>query len=206
MKTDKHKRRMPDNPIADLPARRFWSNIDREQLELALSSVPDKYDAFLNALHDPTLMRASTPTLMRKFNISLHELQLLYTDHMRQLGLLKMSSDLPQVMSDVADDAKNKLILCPRCEGTKVVESTKGKKKIQRTCPSCEGVGRVLAQGDKHARDLMFESMKLTKLGGPLVAIQQNFGDNSNLDSKMESQLKLTQSIIMGDRKEEQPA
>jgi hypothetical protein len=94
MKRDKHSRPTPDQPHRDIPDRRFWNAVDRENFELALAS-DDKYTSFLAALHDPNYSRCSFPALLRKFNISLHEAQTLYTDHMRHMGLLAMSSQLP---------------------------------------------------------------------------------------------------------------
>src|SRR5262249_54281794 len=92
----------------DIPALRFWDTIDREQFELALSDHDknDKYATFLQALSDPTYARCSFPTLLRKFNISLHEAQSIYTDHMRHMALLQMSSQLPEVIADVTEDAR----------------------------------------------------------------------------------------------------
>lgn len=218
MKRDKHKRLMPDSPIADIPAKRFWENVDHSEVELFMqepqhcdpSTGISKYDDFCRALHDPNFSRFSFPMMLRKFNISLHEIQSIYTDGKRQLGLLKMSSALPQVMEDVSEDAKSQMVLCPRCDGDKVeiivdARNDKGKvtKSHEQTCRVCEGAGKVKVPGDKHARDLMFESMKLTKLpGGPLVAIQQNLGGGGvSLDSNVESLLKLTQQITVGERK-----
>src|SRR5438309_1841142 len=90
VKRDKHLRPTPEQSHRDMPALRFWNNIDREEFESAVAGN-DKYDPFLRALHDPHYSRCSFPTLLRKFNISLHEAQTLYTDHQRHLGLLAMS-------------------------------------------------------------------------------------------------------------------
>jgi hypothetical protein len=184
----------------DIPALRFWDNIDREQFELALTSN-DKYDAFLRALHDPHYSRCSFPTLLRKFNISLHEAQSIYTDQMRHMGLLAMSSQLPEIMADVAEDARTHVQSCPRCDGDKFVASTGDDRRVPKPCPNCTGSGTVRVIGDKHARDLVFESMKLTRQRGPLVAIQQNIGvAGDGLDARLESVLKMTQAIVMGER------
>jgi hypothetical protein len=90
---------------------------------------------------------------------------------------------------------------CPRCDGEKFVESTRGDRKVLKPCPNCEGSGTVPVIGDKHARDLVFESMKLTRQRGTLVAIQQNIGAVGNgLDASLESLLKMTQATVMGPR------
>src|SRR5262245_47966609 len=134
MKRDKHFRPTPDSSHRDIPALRFWDTIDRSQFELALSDN-DKYATFLQALADPTYARCSFPTLLRKFNISLHEAQALYTDHMRHMALLQMSSQLPQVIADVTEDAKSHMRTCPRCDGEKVIEFTRGNKRVSKKCP-----------------------------------------------------------------------
>src|SRR5215813_3976843 len=205
MKRDKHLRPTPQQSHRDLPALRFWDSIDRDQFELALSDNDrnDKYAAFLHALSDPTYARCSFPTLLRKFNISLHEAQTIYTDHMRHMALLQMCSQLPQVVADVAEDAKSHMGACPRCDGEKVVVSTRGDKRARKKCPECKGTGEVRMIGDKHARDLVFESMKLTGQKSPLVAMQQNFvsgGRDMMLDNNMEKLLSLSAALTMGRR------
>src|SRR5215470_15559342 len=112
VKRDKHLRPTPNQAHRDIPARLFWNNIDREEFEYALTGN-DKYSTFLQALHNPNYSRCSFATLLRKFNISLHEIHGLYTDHMRFLGLLRMSNQLPDVMEDVAEDAKSHFQVCP---------------------------------------------------------------------------------------------
>src|SRR5215813_12624666 len=142
MRRDKHSRRTPEHANRDVPAVRFWKSIDREAFESALSGS-DKYTTFLQALHNPHYSRCSFPTLLRKFNISLHEAQSLYTDHMRYWGLLQMSNQLPQIMADVAEDARSHMQACPRCEGEKFIESTRGDSKGPKSCPDCNGSGTV---------------------------------------------------------------
>lgn len=208
--TDRAGREMPAKPSQDVPLRRFRENIDIDKLELFMSEN-EKYTAFIMALHDPDHARLTFATICRKFSVTLHELQMLYTDGMRHMGLLNMASKLPQVMEDVAEDSLSKQVVCPRCDGHKILteilerDEKTGKpiKTQERPCPVCEGDGKVRQSGDKHARDLVFESMKLTGQKGPLVAIQQNFGDAGGLSASMEGMLKLTQGITMGEKKEE---
>jgi hypothetical protein len=192
MKRDKHSRRIPEQANRDIPAIRFWDKVDRDTFESALSGN-DKYATFLQALHDPQYSRCSFPALLRKFNISLHEAQTLYSDHMRHMGLLAMSSQLPAIMADVAEDAKDRMEPCPRCDGLKTVPHGQAES---RKCPTCKGSGEVRRIGNEHARDLVFESMKLIRQRGPLVAIAQNIGIDG-LDGRMESLLNRTRSIVL---------
>lgn len=208
---DKAGRLMHEEPSLDLPMKRFRENIDPDKLELFLGEH-EKYLPFIAALHDPAFAKLSFASICRRFNVSLHELQSLYTDGMRHMGLLEMSANLPQIMVDVSEDAKSKMELCSRCDGLKVLTEIErdgdGKvvSRTERECPVCEGVGKVKVTGDKHARDLVFESMKLTGQKGPMVAIQQNFGSGNGLDAKMEGMLKLTQGITVGERRVENSA
>src|SRR5438093_9815122 len=107
-----------------------------------------------------------------------------YTDHQRHLGLLAMSSQLPAIMADVAEDAKDTMETCPRCDGLKSIPYREA--ETLRECPACKGTGEIRRIGDPHARDLVFESMKLIRQRGPLVAVAQNIGADG-LDSRMES-------------------
>lgn len=206
MPRDKHGRQLTREPSNDEPMRRFRENIDVDKLALFMSEH-DKYAAFIKALSDPDHARLTFATVCRKFGVSLHELQALYTDGMRHMGLLNMAARLPQVMEDVAEDSLSRQVVCPRCDGTCALldilerdeKTGKATKTKARTCPVCNGDGTVRQVGDKHARDLVFESMKLTGQKGPMVAIQQNFGSGGDgLDPKMEGMLKMTQQIVMG--------
>lgn len=178
--------------------RRFREAVDPELLDAFVKDDPD-LETFARALHDPDYSRMSFVNLCKTFNVSLGKLQQVYTDGMRHMGLLRMAAQLPEVMANVAEDAKSKTITCQRCDGLKVVRLPVGSDELDRPCPACRGTGEISAPGDKHARDLVFESMKLTGQGGPLVAIQQNFTGG---DDTMEAMFKTTQMITIG-RKEE---
>lgn len=195
MKTDvKHYRKRGTVKTFEEPVRRFRDNIDMDKLDLFLRDEPELQD-FLAAMHDPAYGNLSFVTLCKKFNVSLGKLQSIYTDGMRHIGLLRMSTALPEVMADVAEDAKSRTVTCSRCDGLKVVRLPVGSEQLDRPCPACSGKGEIRTPGDKHARDLVFESMKLTGQAGPLVAIQQNFTGG---DESMEAMFKTTQMITIG--------
>ena len=209
---DKHGREIPLNGL-DKPMKLFWDNCDKEALALFLSH-DEKYETFMAALMDPSQAHISYPVLCKRYGVTLHELNGLYMDGMRHLGMMNAAGRVPKIMDNVFENAENRLTNCPRCDGLKEITKNEydqdGKliNSTSRTCPQCEGVGKITAMGDKHAQDLVFESMKLTNQKGPAVQIQQNFGDSTLLDGKMESMLKLTQSITVGARevKENEPA
>lgn len=183
----------------DSAMKRFEEHVDRENLLEFLADNEgsgEKFRMMAAMMLDPAYARMRLATIARKCRISLAELQQVYTDGMRHIGMLQMATALPQVMADVAEDALSKTQVCPRCDGLAATDS-------DVDCPICEGKGQIRVAGDKHARDLVFEAMKLTKNGGPLVAVTQNFG-RSAAEEKMESMLKMTQTIVMG--KESQDA
>jgi len=197
------------HPVLDrVRGKRFFDNIDQDKLELYLTDTKysdpttgqSKYEDYLRSFHDPAFDKLTPWNRMRKFGLTLHEFQLIYTDGQRHLGLLEMSNQLPKVMSDTSKDAQNRQSCCPRCDGEgKVKVNGEGKRKLVKDCPECKGKGEVEVSGDHRSRELVFEAMKLTKQpGGPLVAIQQNIGNSSGLDSSLEDLLKLTQSITIG--------
>jgi len=191
-KKDHSGREVPTVARKDVPLQRFSDNIDKEKLSHFLeNSGNDRFDTLMILMQDPAYATCNFTTLCRKANVTLHELQDLYTNGMRQLALLRMSNALPDIMADVAEDAKTRMENCPRCDGFMMLQQQDGST---RECPTCKGKGEIRRVGDKQARELMFESAKLIKQSGPLVAIQQNFGGG---DNRMEAILKKTREIVL---------
>ena len=199
---DKHGRPLPAKAKMDIPVQKFYAEIDHDKLDFFLSEH-DKYAPFLAALHSKEYATHSFAKIMEKFNISLHELNVLYQDGSRNIGLFSMSNHLPKIMEDVAIDAESKMVSCPRCDGDGAVIGSDDALKV---CPECRGAKEIRQIGDKHARDVVFETMKLTSVKGPMVAIQNNqfaMGKGgSGLDSSMEDMLRLTQSVTMGQKED----
>lgn len=191
MPTDRDGRYIPDQPAADKPMKRFYENIDRETFASFLdSSGNDRYEKVLLMIYDPAYASITFAKICQKAGVTLHEMQELYTNGMRQLALLRMSTALPELMADVAEDAKSRMENCTRCDGFGFIPSGDS----TRDCPTCKAVGSVRRVGDKQARELVFESAKMIRQSGPLVAIQQNF---STGDSHLESILKRTREIAL---------
>jgi hypothetical protein len=190
-KKDRYGRKVPAYPPADKAVKRFEKSINMEALRLFLDSndLP-KYQILFGLMVDPAYRKYSFSSLLRKAQIPLQEIQALYSDGMRHIGLLKMMNELPQIMSDVAEDAKTTVQPCPRCDalGTIAVNEEEG-----RECPLCEGQRYIKKVGDRHARDLVFESAKLTGQA-PNVAVQTNIHIG---DAKLEQMLKRTRSIVL---------
>lgn len=194
---DRRGRKIPADPAHDLAMKRFVDNIDTDKFKYFLEDAGnDKYDIFLAMLGDPAYAKLPFATIARKANLTLQELQEVYSNGMRHLALLRMSTALPDIMDDVTVDARSTMETCPRCDGEAFLP---GPDDVPKKCPSCRGSGTIRRIGDKHARDLVFESAKLTGQTGPLVAIQHNTFTG---DSRMESMLKRTRSIVLEPRKD----
>lgn len=199
--TDRHGRRLSAQRSHDIPVRRFRDSVHFPAL-LDVMETLDRFDQIVAELKKPNGEK-NLLSLCRKHDVTLHELQVLYIDHMRQLGLIQAANALPRMMEDVASDSLNKLVICGRCEGKGKVseekEDARGRKRTtQRTCIVCEGLGRVVELGDKHARDMMAEAYKIVGGKGAVInqAIQNNYGGGV-LDAGLEKTLKLTQTIAL---------
>ena len=210
---DADNRPLPSVPSHDIPVKQFFATVDREKLEWFLSEN-DKYEGFLAALKSEQYAAFSFARIMAMHHVTLHELNTIYQDGNRAIGLFSMAGHLPKIMEDVAVSAESKDVCCPRCDGDGIVPvSTRdedGNLKT-KTCPDCKGNKVVIQTGDKHSIDVVFETMKLTGIKGPMVAIQNNqfalAKGGAGLDSSMEDMLRLTQTVTMGERnREEEPA
>src|SRR2546430_12911787 len=171
---DKNGRPMPVRADRDRPVQWFFENIPRATLEeaLQLSGDPRLYRLY-DALHDPAYRNTSLMTLCRKFGIPLHDLVELWRDYNVCLGMIRMVNHLPEIMEHTAENALPRDVFCPRCDGLGNVVDWNG----PRTCPICEGAGKVRVPGDNAACRLVFEIAGLIgRNRAPIVAIQQNFG------------------------------
>ncbi len=191
-KKDKNGRKMASQPSEDLPMRRFIENVPEDEFSAALDASGDpKFQNFLLARCDPAYRQVGFAALCRKFNISLQDVDDLWRSHQLHRGMIRMMNQVPVILEDVAEDAKSRTVVCPRCDGLLTLINDKGDV---RPCPVCKETGMVRQTGDKAARELVFESIGLTGKRGPMVAIQQNFG----LDSGLEDVLMATQRVISG--------
>src|SRR5438552_362395 len=89
--TDRYGRERNERPRQDTPMRRFSEAIDKELLQSFLDqSGNERYQTLVLLLQDPAHMHDTFSTLCHKANITLHEMQELYTNGMRQRALVHM--------------------------------------------------------------------------------------------------------------------
>jgi hypothetical protein len=178
-KRDKNGRMMTGRPCQDKPLNTFVENLDQDQFHRALAARGEDTREWqlLEALHDPAFAKCTISNLCRRFGVSMQDIMDMMKDYSVAEGTSRMMQHLPQVMEDVATDAQSRQGVCPRCQGTKELppQTANGKP---RKCPECKGTGEVRVSGDKHARDLVFETAGFTNKKTPLVAQQFNFGSS----------------------------
>lgn len=204
-KRDKNGRKMPLAASRDLPMRRFIENVPETEFSEALRDNPDpKFALFYQARMDPAYINVSFSELCRKFQISLADVDDMWRKHQLHKGMIAMMNQVPQILTDVAEDAKTHMEFCQKCDGTGVIPDgvvEEGTEADTRTCPRCAGLGEVKVIGDKAARDLVFESIGLIGKKVPFNAIQMNFGLDSGLEDVLMSTSKLITKgeVIDGD-------
>jgi hypothetical protein len=165
--------------------------------EALLLSTDEKFERLGRSMLDPRRARESFAKKLIDAKLTLPELYEFWHKHQLHIGLIQVMNRVPKIMRDVATDAESRLTACSRCDGTgKVNDAIPGsdQEPIVRVCPACEGTRQMRVIGDKAARDLVFESIGLTGKTSPTVAIQQNFG----LDSDLGDVLMTSQKIITG--------
>jgi hypothetical protein len=207
---DRQGRKIPAQARHDSAFQHFIDNVDDAAFTAALEDAADaKYQSLLRARLDPRNRRTSFSKLCRNFGISIADVDDLYRKSQIHIGMIRSANHIPDLMEDIAIDAKSKLQYCTRCDGkgivTDLVEDAGGSDDfarsakserggIERMCPMCKGVGEVRVAGDRTARDLVYESIGLIGRKGPMVAIQNNL----TLDSELGELLANSQKVLAG--------
>lgn len=193
-------RLIPTQTARDKPFRTFLDAIPREHFLGVLAAQPEESRlrsllALMTAdyssyTHPPLLV-----TLCKKAGVTMQDIMNLMKDHAVAEGTVKMMLSLPQVMEDVGEDAKTRKRTCTVCRGVGEIEVCDSEGKPtgdMQTCLNCEGTGKVREIGDKHSRELMFETAELTnKPRGPLI--NQNFDLR---DTQLKQVLMATQDLM----------
>jgi len=182
----------------DKPVQTFLDTVPGQEFhEALLLSTDEKFERLGRSMLDPRRARESFAKKLIDAKLTLPELYEFWHKHQLHIGLIQIMNRVPKIMTDVATDAESRLTACSRCDGTgKVNDAIPGsdQEPIVRVCPACEGTRQMRVIGDKAARDLVFESIGLTGKTSPTVAIQQNFG----LDSELGDVLQMSQKVITG--------
>jgi len=176
----------PPEYVAPITVRSVIEELPEAEVRQALLSSGDSIAyQFLKSWENPKNKNKDLSLIARDCEFSISHFCKIWEHYNLQRGMMLMVGKVPKVMLDVAEDAQSKMENCPRCDGMGEIQHEKiemrpdGEVKVSltRVCPQCKGAKEIRVSGSRDARALMFETMKLTGQRGPLVAIQQNFGE-----------------------------
>ena len=71
-----------------------------------------------------------------------------------QVSRFDLYQQLPQIVKELATDAKSSRAACKRCDGEGKLGVGESEEK---SCPQCEGTGQVRVPGDPQARRLFLQ-------------------------------------------------
>jgi hypothetical protein len=176
--------------------RQMESKEDRESLALVLRLSPNPRMQLLAAQAlDPIFKHTSFSKLAENNGLNYHMLSTEYKEIQRSVGFIRAAQHLPDLMEQVAVDAKSTWQPCKRCQanGTigKPVKDDKGEvvRVEEETCTACKGEGKVYVLGDADRLKLTLEMFQLTgKSGGLNVNLDlRKVEPHENMSSLAES-------------------
>lgn len=203
---DRYGRNLNKQPNRDKAVARFVETIDYRRLEMILAANP-QYHLLLQMMKDPLIFntgrgRLSFAAVIRKANVTLAEIQKLYIDGSKQLGVLELANRFPAIAADIGEDAKSRDEACPSCQGTGAlpgvaVEEATDSELDAAQCKACKGSGSIRVMGDKHARDMVVGILQLGPKSGVTInnLLQQNANFGGGQD-RIEDLLSKTAQVI----------
>ncbi len=134
--------------------KRLADNISQDEMVGALySSTDERAVRLLQMMGDPAFAHFSLGKLCQRVGLTSIDLLNAFRNYQLLRGIVEMSRVVPEIMADVAEDARSRMGICKGCEGERTVNT--------RRCPQCEGDGQVRVPGDYRARKSMFEALGL---------------------------------------------
>lgn len=149
---------------------------EREHMAIVLGHSPDaRIQRLVTDLisPDPDNTRSSLARIAERHGLNFHDISEEYTRLRKSEGFIRAAHHIPEIMEQVAEDAKNRWEECARCNGTGKVDSSEG--VVDCGCVN----GKVFVQASIDHLKLMFDTFGLTGKGG---------GVNVNLDLRKTDQ------------------
>lgn len=203
---DRSGRGLNKQPARDKAVARFVETIDYRRLEMILAA-DERYHLLLQMMRDPLIFasgkgRMSFAAVIRKANVTLADIQKLYIDGSKQLGVLELANRFPAIAADIGEDAKSRDEACPACMGTGAmqgvhIEDASDSELDAGQCKACKGSGAIRVMGDKHARDMVANLLGLGQKAG--VTINNLLSQNANFgggQDRIEDLLAKTAQVI----------
>lgn len=182
------------DPSRDYKGRAVLDAIGRDQLVEVLTAITPEGDAGLQTpqgrllayLGDHSFDGFSLTRLARDAGLLLNEIVDLTCNYHIAMGRIAAARHVPQVLDDIGEDAKTRLVPCMKCGSTgkelgdeldpELLEIL-GDSAIPADAPDCgycNGSGHLRQIGDSDSRKILLETLGLTNKRGPVVAIQKN--------------------------------
>lgn len=184
----------------DQKARAVLDTIGRVQLVEVLQSITPEGDEGLRTpsgrllayLEDHSFDGSSITKLARDAGLLLHEIVDLTCNYHISMGRIQAARHVPQVLDDIGEDAKSRLVPCLKCGGSgkeggaiddellEILGDTDALLEEFPDCEYCNGSGHLRQIGDSDSRKILLETMGIYNKKGPAVAIQKNTQINNN--------------------------
>jgi hypothetical protein len=129
---------------------------------LAMASANPKAVQLLELLDDESYNTWGVKKLLQAASITFNEALQLRDERSRNLAVSTMISRLPELAEDLVEDALTRRMVCPICQGNRVIfKSDKDKGEYAVVCDGCRGFGELVQKGDKDARQLVAKATKI---------------------------------------------
>ena len=169
-----------------------------KSVRFALATSPDRrFREFLKRLFQPRYQRWSLGAIAKSCDLSFGEFFEFWQRAQVERAIASMCHAAPSVAQGLVEAALPREVACERCEGLgsipveawippELVLGYLGRLSDDpaappaRTCPFCNGAGKVVKPGDIPAAKTVLEIASLTGKGRPAVAIVQNFSGTSH--------------------------
>ncbi len=173
--------------------RNFWKGVPHDEFIQSLETSPNEKMVLLrNAMCDPDFRRYGVAQLCHHVGVSISDLYEVWRSYQHSVGLIRALGHVPDILDDIAVDARSKDRPCPACRGTGVTE--------EGECLTCEGNKRVRISGDIDSRKLILEATGITGKGRGLnINISNTIGKTDS----MEDVINITGRILGGSREED---
>ena len=134
--------------------KRLATTLSQDEMAGALhSSTDERVHRLAEMMGDPAFAHFSLGKLCQRVGLTSIDLLNAFRNYQLLRGIVEMSRVAPEVMANVAEDARSRMEICKGCEGKGTVNA--------RRCPQCEGEGLTRVPGDHRSRKLMFQTLGL---------------------------------------------
>lgn len=168
-------------------------------VQFALACSPDpRFPEFLERLYQPRYRRWSLGAIARSCDLTLGEFVSFWRNAQVERAIATFCRASPAVAYAIVSNALGREVLCDRCDGLGWVEivgiaarlppelirgylgKLRGHPMARRTCPKCDGSGKMREPGNPHACDKVLEIAGLIGKNRAGVQIAQNFSRASH--------------------------